>query len=235
MKRFIIAGAIFLANILNANAAVINHDAVVPFAQQNAVNGEQRSALTFRPYLWIQNGCAPFPSVDAAGNVGGGLKPSGGSSNGCSNSTGQVYVRSAWYRGVWAIMYSWYWPKDEPSPGIGHRHDWENVIVWINNPEASVQTVLGVSASEHSGYAKHLGAEVASSNRHPLIKYDSKWPMDHALFFTDVVGSMSQPLIHWNQLTDAARYTLNNYDYGSANVPFKDNNFWNNLAKGWYQ
>ncbi|KAE9106020.1 hypothetical protein PF010_g12585 [Phytophthora fragariae] len=32
-------------------------------------------------------------------------------------------------------MYSWYFPKDSPSSRMGHRHDWEHVVVWINNPD----------------------------------------------------------------------------------------------------
>jgi hypothetical protein len=38
-----------------------------------------------------------------------------------------------------------YFPKDSPSDGLGHRHDWEGIVVWVNNPVATNQEVLGVS------------------------------------------------------------------------------------------
>lgn len=235
MQRFIIAGVLTCVASLNTYAAVIAHDAVVGFAEQAATTGEQKSALNFRPYLHVVNGCVPFPSVDAAGNVGGGLAPTGGTNAGCSSSVGQVYVRSAWYNGVWAIMYSWYMPKDEPSSDIGHRHDWENAVVWIDNPDTANPVVLAVSVSEHGGYSYALAGGVTFSGTHPIVKYESIWPLDHALFLDDTVSTGVQPLIHWNQLTSAAQSTLTSYDYGSANVPFKDANFTNNLAKAWYQ
>jgi hypothetical protein len=37
-------------------------------------------------------------------------------------------------------------------------------------------------------------------------------------------------LIAWEDLTAAARTALQNTDFGSGNVPFKDGNFMSNLA-----
>jgi hypothetical protein len=64
----------------------------------------------------------------------------------------------------------------------------------------------------------------------PRIKYESLWPVNHALFFTDVVGG-TQPLIAWEKLSDTARMSLQNYNFGDANVSFKDGNFEANLVK----
>jgi hypothetical protein len=50
----------------------------------------------------------------------------------CTSSTGQVYARATAYdyeTATYAIMYSWYMPKDEPSFDLGHVNDWEGVIV----------------------------------------------------------------------------------------------------------
>jgi hypothetical protein len=30
-----------------------------------------------------------------------------------------------------------YMPKDEPSTGLGHRHDWEGVVVWLTSSTAT--------------------------------------------------------------------------------------------------
>ncbi|KAJ1547636.1 hypothetical protein HK096_001775 [Nowakowskiella sp. JEL0078] len=224
--------AIFtLSFITSVDAAVISHDAVVGFAEITPVTGEEISAKKFKAYMHIINGCAVFPSVDASGNVGGGLKVGGAMNGKCESSPGQVYVRSTWYNGRWAIMYSWYWPKDQNIGG--HRHDWESAVVWINNPDVSVQNVIGVSASAHGDYRKYNPAPSSIfDGNHPQIKYFANGVYDHALDTYDYATGESPvlPLIHWHQLTQAARDTLTNYDYGSANVPFKDSNFLNNLA-----
>jgi hypothetical protein len=62
-----------------------------------------------------------------------------------------------------------------------------------------------------------------------LIKYESIWPVNHACGLTTQVGGQ-QPLIAWEDLTAAARTALQNTDFGSGNVPFKDGNFMSNLA-----
>jgi hypothetical protein len=64
--------------------------------------------LRFKPWLYVDGGCVPFPAVDAAGNTGGGLAPTGSPTGDCSSSTGQVYVRGAQYGSRYGIMYSWY-------------------------------------------------------------------------------------------------------------------------------
>ena len=120
-------------------------------------------------------------------------------------------------------------PKDEPSTGLGHRHDWENAIVWVDDPTLSSPTILALSASAHGGYST-VTSDFDVSGTRPLIRYFNTWPLDHQLGFTDEQGG-EQPLIAWESLTDAARTALTNTDFGDANVPFKDSNFDSNLAK----
>jgi hypothetical protein len=67
---------------------VINHDEVRGFPDSTS-----EFLKTYQPYLKVDSGCVPFPAVDAAGNVSGGLKPSGFASDGCSKNLGQIYVR----------------------------------------------------------------------------------------------------------------------------------------------
>lgn len=50
--------------------AVINHDAVVGFAQAVPSGTVGTLMLKYKPYLKVFNGCVPFPAVDAAGNTG---------------------------------------------------------------------------------------------------------------------------------------------------------------------
>ncbi len=130
-----------------------------------------------------------------------------------------MYARQGTFQDRAAIMYSWYMPKDEPSPFIGHRHDWENAVVWL---DAAGTSLDGLSVSEHGGY-KSTRTPALSGSR-PLVKYVSHWPLDHALDLDTTVGS-SQPLIAWESLTDAARQALSTTDFGDALVPFKDSDF----------
>ncbi|KAI5923154.1 necrosis inducing protein [Camillea tinctor] len=201
---------------------VISHDAVVGFAEAGSA-----VALKFKPWLKVVNGCVPFPAVDSDGNTSGGLKPSGSSSGGCSSNTGQVYARAKEYNGKYAIMYSWYMPKDSPSTGLGHRHDWEAAVVWLDSADA--QNIVGLSTSAHGDFDT-ITSNYPLDGTRPKIRYYSDWPVNHQLGTTDEKGG-EQPLIEWENLTQAARDALTNTDFGSANVPFKDANFDNNLSK----
>lgn len=118
-------------------------------------------------------------------------------------------------------------PKDEPSDGLGHRHDWENAVVWLSSASTSA-TVTGLAVSQHGGYSKTTTPSF--SGVRPLVGYVSYWPLDHQLIADSSVGG-SQPLIAWESLTAAAQTALSNTDFGSATVPFKDATFTGNLAE----
>lgn len=156
--------------------------------------------------------------------ISGGLAPTGGSSDGCDHSTGQVYARAAAYNNDFAIMYSWFMPKDEPSPGIGHRYDWEGIVVWLDSTQT---TLLGVAASAHGKFNTNTNPPLDGSA--PLIEYVSFYPLDHSLTFTTTVGGQ-QPLITWETMPTAVQTSLSNFDWGAANVPFIDANFERNLG-----
>lgn len=220
--------------VSTAYAAVIGHDQVVGFQEVTPVTTAQIAAKKFQPTLKVSTGCVPFPAVDAQGNTSGGLSPSGGSSSGCSSSTGQVYSRAAWCNGAYGIMYAWYMPKDSPSSGLGHRHDWEAAVIWINDPAAANPQILSIAYSQHGDFINVAPSSSNTNGTHAKLEYKSIWPLNHALYSTSQSGG-SQPLIDWNDLTAAARNALNTTDFGDANVPLKDANFTSNLANAWYQ
>lgn len=126
-------------------------------------------------------------------------------------------------------MYSYYMPKDSPSTGLGHRHDWENTVIWLSAASESA-TVLGVAVSGHGSYETKTSGISFTADTHPRVGYRSVWPVNHQMIFTSEQGGQ-QPLIAWESLTGAARTALENTDFGSANVPMKDGNFNNNLGK----
>lgn len=179
------------------------------------------------PILYKRGKHKPNCSTLVDNLYSGGLAPSGDPSGDCDSSTGQVYARATTYNDAFAIMYAWYMPKDSPSSGLGHRHDWEGIVVWLSE-ESTSATLLGVAASAHGDFSTTTSPNLSGTS--PLIRYYSVWPVDHQLGFTSTVGGQ-QPLIAYESLTDAARTALENTDFGDANVPFKDANLENNLAK----
>ncbi|PZD92910.1 necrosis and ethylene inducing protein [Paenibacillus sambharensis] len=217
-----------------ASAAVINHHQVVGFKEVTPTTVTQKAAKLFQPTLKVSNACVPFPAVDVDGNTSGGLAPSGSPSGECSSSIGQVYERSAWYNGVWAIMYSWYFPKDGPITQAGHRHDWEAVVVWVDNPAAASPKILSIAASQHGKFVNKAPSTSNTNGTHPKIEYKSIFPLNNALYHTSTDGGY-QPLIGWDDLSAAARHALNTTSFEDANVPMNDANFQSNLAKAWFQ
>ncbi|RLN73014.1 hypothetical protein BBO99_00009594, partial [Phytophthora kernoviae] len=213
----------------------ISHSEVQPFPQPEPITISERAAVKFKPQLHISNGCHAYPAVNGAGETSGGLKTTGAPSGKCKGSGygSQVYGRSGWHKDVWAIMYSWYFPKDSPSTGLGHRHDWEHVIIWINNPEVADPKILAVTPSAHSGYSTYAPPPADSMDGVAAkVNYESFWPVNHALGMTTKGGDF-QDLIMWDQLTDNARRALNEVNWGAANVPMNDGNFGGKLDKAW--
>lgn len=155
----------------------------------------------------------------------GGLNPSGSPSSGCSSSPGQVYARAATYNGAYAIMYSWYMPKDSPSTGLGHRHDWENIVVWLSSASTSA-TIRGVAISAHGDYQKTTSPNLDGTR--PKIGYISYFPVNHQLIGTGDKGG-EQPVVAWESLTAGARAAIEGTDFGDATPSFRDSNFQNYL------
>jgi hypothetical protein len=97
-------------------------------------------------------------------------------------------------------MYSWYFPKDEPSTGIGHRHDWEGVIVWLKDSTTiSADNVVAVCPSAHGGWDCTTDGFTLDGTA-SLIKYESIWPIDHSCGLTTTVGG-TQPLVAWESMS----------------------------------
>ena len=127
-------------------------------------------------------------------------------------------------------MYSWYFPKDQAAPGMGHRHDWEGVIVWISDPaKTSADNILAVCPSGHGKWNCSTDGYTLQET-HPLIKYYSVWPVNHQCGLTNEVGG-SQPLIAYESLPEPAKNALESTDFVKANVPFKEENWAENLGK----
>ncbi|KUF93020.1 NPP1 protein [Phytophthora nicotianae] len=213
----------------------IGHDEVKPFPQPEPVTISEKAGVKFKPQIQIRTGCVPYPAVNELGETSGGLQTSGSPRGGCRGSGhgSQVYGRSTWIEGVWAIMYSWYFPKDSPSSRMGHRHDWEHAIVFIDNPEVAEPKILACSVSSHDGYKKYSPCPPWVIDGTSLkVRYKHAWPLNHDLDTTGDAGTF-QDLIMWDQMSNDARRALNSVHFGKANTPFNDGNFRPKLEKAW--
>lgn len=121
-------------------------------------------------------------------------------------------------------MYSWYMPKDQTiddvSPG-SHRHDFENVVIWLSS---DTTTVLGGAASGHGEYK--ITSSAVPGGDSPTVEYFATFPTNHELQFTQTVGN-TYPVSDWDAMPDAAKSALQDTDFGDAIVPFKVSHFSN--------
>ncbi|KAJ4147083.1 hypothetical protein LMH87_001631 [Akanthomyces muscarius] len=98
---------------------------------------------------------------------------------------GQVYARGTVKDDKFGIMYSWYFPKDVTSPGVGHRHDWENIVLWFDG-ESQDHKYLCIAISAHGGYKKYTAGDKAMSwdGDRPLTAYENEIVTHHHLGVT---------------------------------------------------
>jgi hypothetical protein len=125
-------------------------------------------------------------------------------------------------------MYSWYMPKDEPSYGLGHRHEWEGVIIWLaSSTSTSIDNILAVCPSAHGNW--DCSTSFLTAGTGAFIAYFSIWPVNHQMWLGAEQGGQ-QPLVGWESLSSVVKDALTNTDFGSATVPFKDSTFAANIA-----
>ncbi|KAG7387759.1 hypothetical protein PHYBOEH_008142 [Phytophthora boehmeriae] len=223
--------------LFSTGAISIDHDQVEPIAQPEHVTDVEKAAVSLKPALEIKGGCHPFPAVNAAGLTSGGLKGTGGTS-GCEEAPlgSQVYGRAARYQDKWAIMYAWYFPKGWFEAFPTRRHDWGNIIVWIDDPSLAAPAILAVSMqASHSKYAKEVApAEGLFLGTTPKIYRANSFFTGNGRMGLSRDGGDSLDLIMWEQLTEEARVALNSVgQFGSAEVPFADYAFDGRLKDAW--
>ncbi|EGZ08278.1 necrosis inducing-like protein NPP1 type [Phytophthora sojae] len=245
LRAFIVTAIASLAAV-NADVKMINHDTVQPVAQPEPTTDSEKTAVKYKPQLHISYGCHPYPAVQADGSVSAGLKWSGWANGKCKGSGlgSQVYSRSDWYKGKWAIMYAWYFPKGRrmgDGYNSGHHHYWSYAIVWIDNPNPDNSTILGVSMSAGVGYRKASPPKSKYVVDGVTVKFDSYrsfWGSKQGVRLTTKSGDQ-QDLITWEQLTDEARTALSDADFDvnwslkNVVMPLKDDALRERLEKAY--
>ncbi len=202
---------------------VIPHDQVRGFPEVEPTEPRQILAKRFQPFLTVLTGCVPHPGVDAEGRISAGLDTDSVSAGG-EDSPGQTYSRSVQMGDYRAIVYAWYWPKDCPSPGRGHRHDWEGAVLWIRESDPEPE-LISISYSQHGRFFTVEPTEQNTHQGRPMLAYSRYGEeITHSMWLHDAPGEL-YPLIDWEDLTEEARRALNEGDYGAGTPLVRDSAF----------
>ena len=119
---------------------------------------------TYEPALdYDGDGCYPTPAIGRDGTIAPGLNPSGTVNGNCHDASDldntNAYSRVKCNNGWCGYIYGLYFEKDQAVWGSGlggHRHDWEHVVVWVQNG-----TPQFVSTSAHGKYNTYSRNQVA--------------------------------------------------------------------------
>ncbi|MFJ5234451.1 NPP1 family protein [Kitasatospora sp. NPDC088391] len=229
-----LAGALTLVVAVPATADA----AVLTRLPQNAPGLDQ----TFSPaYDYDKDGCYATAAIGLDGTLNPGLKL-GGDVNGHCHDYAQLadsntYSRAKCNNGWCAVVYASYFEKDQATLGpaaIGHRHDWEHVVVWIKD-----DTVQYVSVSQHSGYQVAARSAIRFDGTHPKIVYHKDGVSTHDFRFANTndeppenaTGAWFSPrLVGWDGYPAGYRDKLLAADFGAATIKIGDGPFQYALA-----
>ena len=232
LGRSVVATAFSAAALVMALPAEA-HASILQSLPQNADGLEQ----SFSPaYDYDGDGCYATAAIGIDGTLNPGLKPGGDVNGHCHDApelaNSNTYSREKCNNGWCAVVYASYFEKDQATLGpaaIGHRHDWEHVVVWINNNQ-----VQYVSTSQHSGWKWYPSSQVRFDGTHPKVVYAKDGASTH--FFRlangnddppeNVTGGWFYPrLVGWNGYPAGLRDELMNANFGAATIKITDSTF----------
>ncbi|KAI9147245.1 NLP effector protein 2 [Paramyrothecium foliicola] len=205
-----------------------NHDSLNPVSDTIQGGNIGRAIRMFQPVLHVASGCQPYTAVTPAGVISAGLDIGGAIDGGCRDrNKGQTYARAKVLSSTrLAILYAWYFPKDQVLAGSGgHSNDWEGVVVFIDNYNAANPTLFSAAASSHGNWKKTRTPQIR--NKNVMAEYFA-FLGTHEIQFKTSPGR-SYWLYDWDAMTSAAKNSLEGFNFGSANVPFINRNFDRNI------
>ena len=235
----------------NPDAHKIDHDQVEVLPEN--ISPIQK---LYKPVLGVgKHACFPYSAVDSAGDWSGGLKPTGKVQGSCEDPTkGQVYVRDGWHESHYAIMYNWYFPKEEGRryqwkiyKWAGNRHDVQSYVVFLSTDQIKdaelVKACVSDSDSTYRCYSPVPASIYATAERLTACYVLRQNPAAHRLMPWDGFGKcdgwdpttlVDAPAIDWNKLTAAAKVTLNSDPYHPrTSIPVNNVHFDTHLAAAW--
>ncbi|MGY4977956.1 NPP1 family protein [Streptomyces sp. 900105755] len=224
------AAALTLALPFTASAGVL----------QNLPENATTFQKFFEPlYDYDTDSCYPAAAIDPDGNLNGGLKPTGSVTGSCRTGHldhANTYSRAKCDNGWCGIIYASYFEKDEASPGIGHRHDWECIVVWVKQ---GADRPSYLSASQHGDFETKAVADVPMSSQRVQVVYHKDGLSTHDFRFAkwgetpenDDAAWHQENLLSWDTMASSLRGILNASDWGDANFPLQDAKFDDHLNK----
>ncbi|RWA07291.1 hypothetical protein EKO27_g7812 [Xylaria grammica] len=202
--------------------------------------------LKFQPAMdFDTDGCYNTPAIGPDGTINPGLdNKNTGLSSSCRDlsdlQNNNVYSRARCNNGWCAYVYDYYFEKDVVLPylpfDVGHRNDWEHIVVWAQDGEAKY-----VAASQHGDYEIKAASDVRWDGTHPKMVYHKDGVGSHDFRFANqdddnIENATGEwfygDLVSWNGFPSTGlRDTLSAYDFGSANFALKDASFAGNLDR----
>lgn len=205
----------------------------------SAYSGEDN---VFQPAMdYDGDGCYPTPAIGPDGTINPGLDLGGDVNGHCHDASDldntNSYSRSKCNNGWCAYVYDFYFEKDQVTNGslpIGHKNDWEHIVVWVDQ---STDKPEYVSTSQHGKYAVHPASEVQWDGTHPKCIYHKDGIGSHDFRLAAAgeqpendKGTWQYPdLVSWDKFPDGLWQKLTSYDFGSATMAIKDDTFNGNL------
>ncbi|TDH73999.1 hypothetical protein CCR75_006874 [Bremia lactucae] len=213
----------------------IPHKDIVAIKEIEPKTPLERSAFDFKPQILIKVGCATYPVVNEQGDISGGLAPSGEVSSKCRGSGhgSQIYGRATWFNERWVIMYMWYFPKvGTRQRVVGKRHNFEYVVIFLNNPAVPNPEILGCSASNIAKRAPCPASCLDGKSLKVVSKEISGLYNVNITSEKDDSQKPSIPLVMWETLSPMARKGLSSYNF-DEDVPIIDKHFYSKIRESW--
>lgn len=216
---------------------ISKRDIITPLPQR-----ADEQELKFQPGLdFDSDGCYNTAAISPDGTTNPGKKATKQVEGECRGedqlNNSNTYSRKRCNNGYCAIMYEYYFEKDQAIGGSflgGHRHDWENIIVFVKG-----NSVMRVAPSCHGDY-ENAKNTFAIQGDHPLLVYHKDGLGTHCFRHANTDDQLNienpfgvwfrSPLVGWNNwpTNDLRTKMIDTYD-GSATVKLRDDRFGNSL------
>ncbi|KAM3499410.1 hypothetical protein MY10362_007327 [Beauveria mimosiformis] len=146
-----------------------------------------QSEIDVQPLLdFDSDGCYQTSAIDKDGKTNPGHGATGTLQGDCRDAhqldNANSYSRKRCNNGICAVMYETYYEKDQAVAGSflgGHRHDWENIVVFTRGND-----VVRVAPSCHGKY-DNARNDFPLRDRHPLLVYHKDGAGTHCYRFAN--------------------------------------------------
>ncbi|WP_186328024.1 NPP1 family protein, partial [Paenibacillus xylanexedens] len=116
----------------------------------------------------------------------------------------------------------------------GDGHDWEGMVVWVDNGGAGNGEMVWIGYWGEGQLRKVRGRNRNSEEKNALIWYNSSWRVNDEVGVRRGVGG-SEALMGWEDVSGGGRNGVKTREFGSGKVGMKDKNLTKNVKKGWFR